>query len=128
MLENSRLVAFAAISDVQRARHFYCEVLRLPLKEDTEFALVVDANGVQLRLQKVEEVNPQPWTQLGWEVESIDDTVRALTTKGIEMERFSFLPQDDAGVWTTPAGVRIAWFKDPDGNLLSLTQIQPGKS
>jgi catechol 2,3-dioxygenase-like lactoylglutathione lyase family enzyme len=122
MLETASLVAFAAITDGQRARHFYCEVLGLRLKQDTEFALVLDANGTELRLQKVESVDPHPWTQLGWAVASIERTVAELTAKGVEMERFSFLPQDEAGIWTTPDGARIAWFKDPDGNLLSVAE------
>ncbi|MBO6717039.1 MAG: VOC family protein [Rhizobiaceae bacterium] len=122
MLGKASLVAFAAISDARRARHFYCEVLGLRLKEETEFALVLDANGVELRLQKVEAVTPQPWTQLGWAVASIAETIDALAAKGVETERFSFLPLDERGIWTTPDGARIAWFKDPDGNLLSLAE------
>jgi len=122
MLEAASLVAFAATSDSRRARHFYCDILGLGLKEETEFALVLDANGVELRLQKVEEVTPQPWTQLGWSVPDIAATVAALDEKGVSTERFSFQPQDGAGIWTTPDGVRVAWFKDPDGNLLSLSE------
>lgn len=122
MLETASLVAFAAISDAQRARHFYCEVLGLRLKEETVFALVLDANGVELRLQKVERVAPHPWTQLGWSVASLAGTIDALTAQGVTMARFSFLEQDDKGVWTTPDGSRIAWFRDPDGNLLSLAE------
>lgn len=122
MLEKASLTAFAAITDSQRARHFYCEILGLRLKQDTEFALVLDANGTELRLQKVESVDPHPWTQLGWSVASIEETVSALAAKGVAMERFSFLPQDEAGIWTAPDGARIAWFRDPDGNLLSVAE------
>ena len=95
--------------------------------EDQPFALVFDTGGHQLRVQKVETVVPQPYTSAGWEVEDIEQSVTNLTDKGVRMERYPFLQQDETGIWTTPDGAQIAWFKDPDGNVLSLTQV-PGQT
>jgi len=122
MLAGAKLIAFAAISDADRARQFYCGLLGLDLREETEFALVLDAAGVELRLQKVGEVLAPPYTSLGWQVDAIDETVAALAASGIAFEKFPFLEQDANNIWASPSGARIAWFRDPDGNLLSLTQ------
>ena len=76
-------------------------------------------------MQKVEQVIVQPYTAAGWEVDDIDQMVNKLFRKRVFMERFPFLDQDKDGIWTTPDGARIAWFKDPDENLLSLTEFSP---
>jgi catechol 2,3-dioxygenase-like lactoylglutathione lyase family enzyme len=122
MLSGANLVAFAATSDAARARDFYCGLLGLEAREETDFALVLDANGVELRLQKVEQVTPPPFTQLGWQVASIGQAARLLADRGVAPERFGFLEQDELGIWKSPGGALVLWFKDPDGNLLSLTQ------
>jgi catechol 2,3-dioxygenase-like lactoylglutathione lyase family enzyme len=105
-------------------RRFYSEVLGLRLMEDTPFALVFDAHGTMLRIQKVETLSPARYTTLGWHVGDIQEAVELLRKRGIVYARYPGLPQDEQGIWTTPAGSKIAWFTDPDGNLLSLTEIR----
>jgi catechol 2,3-dioxygenase-like lactoylglutathione lyase family enzyme len=123
MLVESRIGAFVATAHADLAREFYEQVLGLALLEDQPFALVFNSNGVTLRVQKVHEVHVQPYTVLGWQVDDIRLTIDGLTEQGVIFERFEGLPQDDLGIWTTPDGNAVAWFKDPDGNLLSLTQV-----
>jgi catechol 2,3-dioxygenase-like lactoylglutathione lyase family enzyme len=117
------IVAFVATADGARARDFYGSVMGLRLVADEPFALVFDANGVMLRVQKVEAVRPVAYTTVGWSVADIATTVRGLSAKGVVFERYPGLSHDDLGVWTSPNGGRVAWFKDPDGNILSLTQF-----
>ena len=107
----------AALAGVQRA-----VTAALACLSDDDFALVFDASGTQLRIQKVQAFTPPPHTQLGWAVASIATVVDALAGKGVATERYGFLDQDARGVWTAPSGTRIAWFKDPDGNLLSVSE------
>ena len=122
MLSTARIVAFVATALPDRARHFYVETLGLPLLADEPFALVFDANGVMLRVQKVAALAPAPHTVLGWNVPDVRAAVEVLAAKGVVFERFDGMPQDAFGIWTSPGGASVAWFKDPDGNLLSLTQ------
>ena len=121
-LSTSQLIAFAATKDPQRARQFYEDVLGLRLLADEPFALVFDANGTMLRLQKVEQTVTLPYTTLGWHVDDIGETVRGLAAKGVSFERYPGMEQDELGVWTSPGGAKVAWFQDPDANLLSITQ------
>ena len=123
MLAHATIMAFIASADPERAKAFYSERLGLRLVEDSPYALVYDANGIMLRIQKVEELEPAPFTALGWKVENIAQTIDALSAQGVEFQRYSFLEQDPRGVWTTPDGSRVAWFEDPEGNTLSLTQL-----
>ncbi len=123
MLNTADIIAFVATADSPRALAFYQDVLGLTVVEDNPFALVLDANGVMLRIQKMPSVTPASHTVLGWTVTDIRRTVAGLTAKGVQFERYPPLPQDEAGVWVSPSGAHIAWFKDPDGNLLSLTQF-----
>jgi predicted enzyme related to lactoylglutathione lyase len=125
ILGTSKLVAFAAVTDFATARAFYEGVLGLRLaSDDTPFALVFDANGTMLRVTKVPEHNPAPFTVLGWDVEDIEDTVSRLTATGVAFLRFPGLNDSTShGIWEAPGGVRIAWFKDPDSNVLSLTEF-----
>lgn len=120
MLGTSKVMAFAATAQAERARGFYEDVLGLRLVEDTPYALVFDANGTALRIQKVQAVAPVPYTVLGWTVDDIKATIRDLSENGVRFERFPGMDQDELGTWSSGAA-RIAWFKDPDGNLLSLT-------
>jgi len=90
--------------------------------EEPPFALVFDANGIMLRLAMGKELPPNPGTVLGWHVPDIEPAVRDLVEAGIQLERYEFLKQDEAGIWTSPTGARIAWFKDPDGNVLSVSE------
>ncbi len=121
MFEHRPLVAFVATADGDRARRFYSDVLGLPVVSDDSFALVCRARGVTLRVQKVPSFRPQPFTALGWEVDDIADTVDALAKRGVAFERYEGMDQDARGIWTAPSGTRIAWFKDPDGNTLSIS-------
>ena len=123
MLRSADVMAFVCTTDPARARHFYGEVLGLAMKADEEFALVFEANGTMLRVQKVKEVPPPRATVLGWKVEDIEAAAQRLTRKGVEFMRVDGLPQDEIGIWTAPDGTKVAWFKDPDGNILSLTEF-----
>lgn len=122
MLGSARLTAFVATANARRSQVFYESTLGLRLLEDDRFALLFDCNGTPLRIQKVEKVEPPPFTVLGWQVPNIHEAVAGLSQRGVVFERFSFLQQDDVGVWVAPGGTRVAWFKDPDGNLLSLAE------
>jgi catechol 2,3-dioxygenase-like lactoylglutathione lyase family enzyme len=125
ILGTSKLMAFAPVTDPARARAFYEGVLGLRLVEDeAPFALVFDANGTMLRVTPVGEHRQQPFTVLGWEVESIESTVQRLMEAGVVFERFPGMNDGHPlAIWTSPSGAQIAWFKDPDGNLLSVTQF-----
>ncbi|HKP57334.1 MAG TPA: VOC family protein [Polyangiales bacterium] len=124
MLGNRKVMAFVATTDAARAKTFYRDVLGLRLIADEEYAVVFDAHGTMLRIQKAREVAPAPYTALGWEVPDIASTVAQLREKRVQFERYGFMEQDEAGIWTTPdGGGKVAWFKDPDGNLLSLTEF-----
>ena len=117
------IIGFATIVDVDRARAFYRDTLGLRLiNEEPPFALVFDANGIMLRLAMGKELPPAHGTVLGWQVPDIAAAVKDLSQAGIAFERYDFLKQDDAGIWTSPTGAKVAWFKDPDGNILSLSE------
>ena len=124
-LSQSSLVAFIATRDAARARAFYESTLGLRVIADSPFALVLDSRGTTIRIQKVETFTPHPFTSLGWTVADIAKSIDELRGRGVLFERYQTLPQDQAGIWTTPDGSKVAWFKDPDGNTLSLTQ--PGR-
>lgn len=116
-------MAFVATSDAARARAFYVDVLGLRLVADEAFALVLDSGGVAVRVQKVAKVTPPPYTVLGWIVGDIDATMERLRAGGVRFESFGLPGQDERGLWTAGDGTRVAWFKDPNGNVLSLTQF-----
>jgi catechol 2,3-dioxygenase-like lactoylglutathione lyase family enzyme len=124
VLESSEVVAFVGASDLARARVFYEETLGLTVTEQSDFAYVLDANGTMLRVTAVPEVARAGYTVLGWRVDDIAATVRELTARGVMFLRYASMGQDDTGVWTTPGGDQVAWFADPDGNVLSLTQFR----
>ena len=125
LLSSEKLMAFAAISDAARAKAFYRDVLGLKFVAEDGFAVVFDSNGVTLRLSLVGKPVIAPYTILGWMVADIGAKVKELEQSGVKFERYSFLEQDELGVWTAPDGTaRVAWFKDPDGNVLSLSQHQ----
>ena len=123
MLDDADLIAFAATTDLGRARVFYERVLGLPVTEQTDLACVFDANGTMLRVTAVPEVARAGYTVLGWRVADITAAARELSARGVTFLRFEGMDQDADGVWTSPGGGRIAWFADPDGNTLSLTQF-----
>jgi predicted enzyme related to lactoylglutathione lyase len=124
MLAHCDLIAFIATTQPEQAKVFYSEVLELPLMEDTPFALVFDAHGTMLRIQKVQTLTPAGHTVLGWHVVDVHEAVEILLKRGVIFDRYPGLPQDEQGIWTTPDGNKIAWFTDPDGNTLSLTEIR----
>ncbi len=123
MLTTANLRAFVATSDAAKAREFYEKTLGLTFVSDEPYALVFDANGTMLRIQKVKDVAPIPYTALGWQVDDISATITDLTKNGVVFERFPGIPFDELGICTFPNGDKVAWFKDPDGNLLSLDQM-----
>jgi len=116
-------MAFVATTQSEKARAFYCDILGLTFEEDSPFALVVKAANATLRIQKVQSFEPLPFTSLGWTVEDIKATTQYLIDKGVSFERFEWMDQDELSIWTSPSGALVCWFKDPDGNLLSLTQF-----
>ena len=122
MFGTAKLVAFAAARDAARAKAFYRDVLGLRLISEDGFALVFDAHGTTLRVSLVKEVAAAPYTVLGWEVAGIEVAVRGLNAAGVQFERYPGMQQDDLGIWRAPDGASVAWFKDPDGNLLSVSQ------
>jgi catechol 2,3-dioxygenase-like lactoylglutathione lyase family enzyme len=126
VLTDAPLVAFAATADPDRSHAFYGGVLGLRHVETSPFANVYDAAGTTLRVTRVDRVICPPYTILGWTVADLDLAVAALAGRGVSFERFAGVDQDAAGAWTAPGGARIAWFRDPDGNLLSLAE--PGTS
>jgi catechol 2,3-dioxygenase-like lactoylglutathione lyase family enzyme len=123
MLETAKLMAFSTTTDGVRARAFYEGVLGLSVISDDAFALALNANGTMLRVQKLEQLTPPPFTTLGWEVADIASTVVQLRARGVTFEVYPGMGQDERAVWQAPSGARVAWFKDPDGNTLSLTQM-----
>ena len=123
MLGSSPIMAFSASTDSERAKAFYRDQLGLKLVSDEHFALVFDAAGTMLRVQMVKEVRPAQYTTLGWQVPDIAAKVNELEKAGVKFERYGLPDQDEKGIWTAPSGAKVAWFKDPDGNVLSLTQF-----
>ena len=123
MLSDRKIVALVPITDGDKARAFYVDKLGLKFLSDDGFAIVIEANENKVRLTKMKEVKPLPFTVLGWETADIAADIRALQANGVSFERFpDHMKQDDLGVWTAPDGTKVAWFKDPDGNILSLSQ------
>ena len=122
MLSLNKIVAFVPTKDPAKARSFYEGVLGLRFVKDDGFAMVLDANGIMIRVAKAPDFKPAPFTILGWQVSEIEKVVAMLHEKGVVFEIFSFLEQDKLGVWTAPSGDKVAWFKDPDGNVLSVSQ------
>jgi catechol 2,3-dioxygenase-like lactoylglutathione lyase family enzyme len=125
MLGSMDIVAFVPTRNPQKARPYYEKTLGLSFVSDDQFALVFDANGVMVRVVDVSSVpdfEPAPFTILGWSVGDIGKTVEGLGKKGVKFECYPGMQQDKKGVWTSPSGAKVAWFKDPDGNVLSVTE------
>jgi catechol 2,3-dioxygenase-like lactoylglutathione lyase family enzyme len=123
MLANNPIIAFIPTRDADAARTFYEGLLGLRFVSDDQFALVMDASGTMLRIVRVGDFTPFPFTILAWQVTDIEQTVADLTAKGLAFQRYSFLDQSPSGIWTAPGNVaKVAWFTDPDGNTLSLSQ------
>jgi catechol 2,3-dioxygenase-like lactoylglutathione lyase family enzyme len=115
------VVTFLQTKNPEAAIPFYRDVLGFKYLRDDGFALVFDMDGVMLRIGKAKEFTPAPGTVLGWEAEDIGAAVDELVGKGVTFERYSFMQQDERGIQTFPGGDQVAWFKDPDGNVLSFS-------
>ena len=123
MLEFSALVAFIGSKDLGRARRFYEETLGLRVARQGKFDCDLLAGGTTVRLSLVEDYTPPRGTVLGWSVPDIGSILRNLSARGVRFERYSELDQDELGIWTRFDGSQAAWFKDPDGNVLTLEQV-----
>lgn len=127
MLNKARLIGFIPTRDAEAARTFYEQVLGLSFVADVGFALVFRMpDGTMLRVVRVGEFTPAPFTILGWEVTAIADKARALAARGVAASRFPSLEQDEDGIWTAPSGDKVLWFRDPDGNNLSFSEHVAG--
>jgi catechol 2,3-dioxygenase-like lactoylglutathione lyase family enzyme len=125
MLGTMDIVAFVPTRNKEKARPFYEKTLGLRFVSDDQFALVFDAHGRMVRVVDVSSVpdfKPAPFTILGWTVGDIRKILRGLEEKGVKLERYPGVEQDKLGVWNSPSGAKVAWFRDPDGNVLSVTE------
>ncbi|RVW01840.1 VOC family protein [Rhodococcus spongiicola] len=116
------LVAFLASTDLDVSSMFYVDTLGLSEVERTPFTLVVDGGGTELRITLVQSRVDTGYTVLGWRTTDLSSTVDQLRGKGIEFLRYQGMDQDEHAVWTAPDGTRVAWFRDPHGNVLSIHQ------
>jgi catechol 2,3-dioxygenase-like lactoylglutathione lyase family enzyme len=121
MLAHNPIIAFIPTKDAIRARKFF-ETLGLRFVSDDDFAIVMDANGTMVRVVRIDDFTPLPFTILGWQVTDIHKTVAEMTAKGVNFARYGFLQQGPDGVWDAPGGAKVAWFTDLDGNTLSVSQ------
>ena len=124
MLNKSQHINFLATSNATKAREFYENILGLDFISENQFAIVFESRGTMLRIQKVEKVNPHEYTVLGWRVDDIGKEVRGLSKRGVRFSRYAGMDQDEIGIWIAPSKAKIAWFADPDGNILSLTEFE----
>ncbi|GAC1649453.1 MAG: VOC family protein [Acidobacteriaceae bacterium] len=122
MLDHCNLIAFVPTLNADLARDFYEHTLGLRFVSEDQFALVFDCNGIMLRIVRAPKFQPFPFTILGWEVPDIRQYVARLRNAGVAFERFGFFEQDDLAIWNSHSGSKVAWFKDPDGNTLSISQ------
>ena len=124
MLSSSKLIGFVPTKDSQKARAFYEGKLGFQFVSDDQFALMMRAGETMIRIAKAKDFTPAPYTVLGWEVRDIEAIVRWLTQRGVVFEKYPFVQDRELGIWTTPGGDKVAWFKDADGNILSVSQHQ----
>ncbi|HUZ60727.1 MAG TPA: VOC family protein [Hanamia sp.] len=122
MLSDKKLKAFIPTVKPEEAKSFYKDILGLTLLSEDKYALEFNANGTLLRVTIVQDFKPDPFTILGWNVDDIVSVIKQLNSKNVFCEHYGFMKQDDLGIWISPNGSKVAWFKDPDGNVLSLTQ------
>lgn len=117
-----RVVTFLLTKNAEASLGFYRDKLGLNFLRDDGFAMVFDMNGVMLRMAKVKDFTPAQNTVLGWESSDIRADVERLSQKGVEFVIYPNMGQDELGIATFPGGNKVAWFRDPDGNVLSLSQ------
>ena len=123
MLNEGRVLTFVPVSDVDRAMHFYSDVLGLVVTDCSENYCALDAGGVTIRLTLVVDRPTVEYTIVGWSVPDLAAAAAELVQRGLAFHRYEGVNQDEYGAWTAPNGDQIAWFSDPDGNILSLTQF-----
>lgn len=122
MLGSSKMVAIVGTTRGEVSRQFYQDTLGLTFVQDDGFAFVFEAAGLSLRVSRVPAVVPSAYAILGFQVQDIAAEIDALAGKGVTFERFGFFQQDERGIWAAPDGTKVAWFRDPDQNMLSLVQ------
>ena len=123
MLGKNNIIAFVPTNDPAKSRKFYEGTLGLKFISDDGFAMVFDANGTMVRIAKAGKFTPQQFTILGWQVKKIEDVVKKMRAKGVEFLTFPGMGQGTDGIWPAPDGAaKVAWFKDPDGNTLSVSE------
>ncbi len=122
MLASKNMMGFVITTDYDKARAFYEGKLGFEFVSVDQFALVVRAGKTAIRISKLKDFKPAQFTVLGWEVDDIEGMVAWLTKRGITFEKYPFIQDKERGIWTTPDGSKVAWFKDPDGNVLSVSQ------
>ncbi len=122
MLADNDVMGFIPTKDSAQARAFYEGTLGLRFVSEDNFALVVESGATVIRIVKIPDFTPAKYTILGWRVSNIEAEVKALSALGVEFARYPPMVQDELGIWTAPGGSRVAWFHDPDGNALSLSQ------
>ena len=123
MLETAAVVAFLPSRDLERSERFFHVVLGLTVLSRSPYATVFQTGQTSLRVTKVDDLDPQPFTVVGWVVADVRAEVTLLRDRGVQFLRYEGMGQDEHDVWTTPGGDLITWFHDPDGNVLSLTQF-----
>lgn len=123
MASLGQFVGFVPAADLVGARAFYESVLGLTVVEESPFALVLDCNGTAIRLTAVGVYEPQPFTVAGWTVDDVARVIDALVPRGVTFIRYEGMGQDERGIWASPSSALVAWFADPEGNILSLTQL-----
>jgi catechol 2,3-dioxygenase-like lactoylglutathione lyase family enzyme len=122
MLTSSRLIGFLFTKDYDKARAFFEGKLGFQFVSLDQFALVLQAGDNMLRISKIPGFVPAQGTVLGWEVQNIEAAVAWLSERGVTLEKYPFVQDRERGIWTAPSGDKVAWFKDPDGNVLSVSQ------
>jgi len=123
MFASCEVSVFLATTKPDKCLEFYTKTMGLKLTEDGEFALVFELKGAELRISKVTDFTPHPFTVLDWQVKDLDAAMTLLSGRGAKFEIFKGIGQDERGIWQVPGGdTKIVWFKDPDGNLLSVSQ------
>jgi catechol 2,3-dioxygenase-like lactoylglutathione lyase family enzyme len=121
MLTAGQLVGFVLTTDYDQARAFYEGKLGLEFVSVDQFALVMRTGQHTIRISKVANFKPLSSTVLGWEVDDVEGVVRWLRDRGVVTEKYAFVPDQELGIWTAPSGDTVAWFKDPDDNVLSVS-------
>ena len=122
MLESGKLMGFLMTTDYDQARDFYEKKLGFEFMSLDQFALVMRVGGHQIRIVKLANFHPVQATVLGWEVNDVVAVVKWLASRGVQTEKYPFVPDKELGIWNAPGGSKVAWFKDPDGNVLSVSQ------